>query len=532
LHISIDFQDKAADDYHPFAPISKSTAMKLTHLILVSSFSVILSACGGGAGDPGVCKGSVEVCSGSTNKTVNPPTNVTVTKSEASSRYANLCQNPRTGKDEYNSNLPFPDKQGTLDDEKKFIRAWMDETYLWYNELPNLDAAAYSNTEDYFQALITPQKTASGAYKDRFHFTYTTAEWNALTKKGVEVGYGITWGQVSKQRPRKWVVGAVEPSSPAQLAGITRGDELVSVDGESFVNGTNTDKLNDGLFPAKENEAHNFVFKRNGSNINFSLLAQEVTNKPVQNVKTITTTSGKVGYLTFSDHSEPSEQQLVDAINTLKTEQVTDLVLDLRYNGGGLLYIASQLSYMIAGDAATRGKTFEQIMFNDKSPKEAPTPFYNVTTKDAFLPSLALKRVTVLSTSGTCSASEAIVNGLRGIDIEVNVIGSTTCGKPYGFLPKANCGTTYFAIQFKGVNNKGFGDYADGFTPTCQVADDFSRALGDPNEGMLAAALSYRDTRVCPASSTNSIIKPLVANDAQAISRPALREISIRTRVQ
>jgi carboxyl-terminal processing protease len=110
--------------------------------------------------------------------------------------------------------------------------------------------------------------------------------------------------------------------------------------------------------------------------------------------------------------------------------------------------------------------------------------------------------VTVLTGPETCSASEAIINGLRGVNVQVNLIGGTTCGKPYGFLPQDNCGTTYFAIQFKGVNNQNAGDFADGLAPTCTVADDFSHPLGDPAEGRLAAALSYRVTGTCPAASS------------------------------
>ena len=103
------------------------------------------------------------------------------------------------------------------------------------------------------------------------------------------------------------------------------------------------------------------------------------------------------------------------------------------------------------------------------------------------------------------------MNSLRGIDIEVIQIGSTTCGKPYGFYPTDNCGTTYFTIQFRGVNDKDFGDYVDGFSPAntptnvgvvvpgCSVEDDFTAALGDQNEDRLAAALTYRDAETCPA---------------------------------
>ena len=112
---------------------------------------------------------------------------------------------------------------------------------------------------------------------------------------------------------------------------------------------------------------------------------------------------------------------------------------------------------------------------------------------------LGLNRVFVLTSADTCSASEAIVNGLRGAGVTVHLVGSTTCGKPYGFYPQDNCGTTYFAIQFQGVNFLGFGDYADGFAPTCTVADDFAHALGDPAENQLEVALGLRNTGACTA---------------------------------
>lgn len=113
--------------------------------------------------------------------------------------------------------------------------------------------------------------------------------------------------------------------------------------------------------------------------------------------------------------------------------------------------------------------------------------------------------------AGTCSASESIINSLEGVNVQVIQIGSTTCGKPYGFYPADNCAVTYFSIQFQGVNAKAFGNYPDGFTPAntiategvpvpgCSVADDFAHALGDPAEGRLASALGLRVNGVCPA---------------------------------
>ncbi len=193
------------------------------------------------------------------------------------------------------------------------------------------------------------------------------------------------------------------------------------------------------------------------------------------NVKTLPAPNNMVGYMLFNDHIATAESELIAAINNCKAANITDLVLDIRYNGGGYLDIASELAYMIGGSAITPGAYFERLQFNDRNPfNPVTTPFH--TTSQNFdvpagqaLPTLNLSRVYVLTTADTCSASEAIVNGLRGAGVAVNLIGGTTCGKPYGFYPRDNCSTTYFTIQFKGVNNAGFGDYPEGFTPTCPV---------------------------------------------------------------
>jgi hypothetical protein len=208
-------------------------------------------------------------------------------------------------------------------------------------------------------------------------------------------------------------------------------------------------------------------------------------------------------------------------------------VLDLRYNGGGYLYIASEVAYMIAGATRTANQVFEATVFSNKRSSEnsssgfsslacVPDSNFQCTRSDP-LPTLNLPRVYVLVSGSTCSASEAILNGLRGVDLDVRLIGSTTCGKPYGFFAQDNCGITYFPIEFQGVNAKGFGGYADGFipggtgttadnVPGCAANDDLNHQLGDPAEGQLASALSYR-------ASGNSACLPLaVANRATPLS--------------
>jgi hypothetical protein len=258
------------------------------------------------------------------------------------------------------------------------------------------------------------------------------------------------------------------------------------------------------------------------------MVATNVTSTPVQNVETVGR-AGTVGYMLFNDHIATSEQQLVAAFGQLQAAGVSDLVLDIRYNGGGYLDIASEVAYMIAGPGPTTGQGFEKTVFNDKYPTTDPVtgerltaiPFHNTSQgfsgpKGQPLPTLNLSRVFVLTSPNTCSASEAIINGLRGVGVQVVQIGTTTCGKPYGFYPADNCSTTYFSIEFQGVNAQGFGDYPDGFSPAntvsspgvvlpgCSVADDFSHALGDPAEGRLAAALGYRVDQGCPAATSGS----------------------------
>jgi hypothetical protein len=264
-----------------------------------------------------------------------------------------------------------------------------------------------------------------------------------------------------------------------------------------------------------------------------TLTSAAVTKTPVPVSSVIDSNGGRVGYLLFNDHIRTAEQPLVTAIEQMRAANVNDLVLDLRYNGGGFLFLASQLAYMIAGSARTSGQTFERLTFNDKHTSIdpvtgqplTPLPFLSTTSTSPpqQLPTLNLSRAFVLTGGTTCSASESIINGLRGVGVEVIQIGSTTCGKPYGFYPQDNCGTTYFSIQFKGVNAAGFGDYTDGFSPSntngaagtplpgCSVADDLTAALGDAsNEDLLQAALNRRIGPTCPAptGSKPSFSKP------------------------
>jgi C-terminal processing protease CtpA/Prc len=472
---------------------------------------------------------------------------------QPSSHYANQCQSPRTGNDPV-TGIAYPDMQGTTLTENNFLRSWTNELYLWYSEVPDVDPATYSSTASYFGILKTSAKTSSGADKDRFHFTYPTTTWEQQSRAGVNLGYGVTWAVVKATPPRVVYVADVWPGLAAASAGLTRGDEVLNIDGVDMVNGGSTTQdlatLNEGLYPTSA-AGHTFTFQDPVTGTHtVTLQAAQVTEDPVPLVKTLSTTTGTVGYLLFNDHIATAEQELISAITQLKSAGVTDLVLDIRYNGGGYLDIASELAYMIAGPVATAGRAFDRIAFSAKYPSTnpvtgqalTPTPFH--TTSQGFsgpggvsLPYLGLTRVYVLTGTETCSASEAIMNGLAGVSVDVIQVGSTTCGKPYGFYPQDNCGTTYFSIEFQSENDLGFSGYSDGFSPQntpvtgalsaplpgCSVADDFTHQLGDAAEGRLSVALGYRAGQSCPAPS-GVAQPPLTAQSHLMLRRPAVRD--------
>ncbi len=445
---------------------------------------------------------------------------------------------------------PAANRSGSLDQEKRWVRSYMDEAYLWFDEVPAVDPTLplYSNVNDvraslgaYFDDLLTPARTPSGKLKDEFSFTYPTSDWIALSQAGAGAGYGIEWILGQSTPPRNLRIAYVDPGTPAAAAGLARGWAVRSINGVSIDDPTpgGVATINEGAFAPRAGTAYTFEFlDRAGATRTVMLTAGPVTRVPVQNARVFNVGGERVGYLTFNDHIAPAEGQLVTAFADFARQGVTDLVLDLRYNGGGFLYIASQVSYMIAGGTRTRGKVFERLRFNSKrvADNNDPAnvlPFFGLTSgrsnsgtsADQPLPQLNLSRVFILTSADSCSASESIINGLRGIGVAVHLIGATTCGKPFGFTAKDNCGLSYFPIEFQGSNDAGFGDFADGFMPTCAVADDLDRLLGDPSEGMLAAALARRATGVCPAP---EIVRRQAAAVAGRLVRSPLRENKFR----
>jgi hypothetical protein len=297
-------------------------------------------------------------------------------------------------------------------------------------------------------------------------------------------------------------ISYVYPGSSGDTAGFKRGDRIVSIDGYSAAS-TNVDvgiAFYNALYPTTTTvpaKPHTFALSRSGASLSITATPNTETLQQVEH-KVLTNGTQKVGYLLFNSHVLSAEPDLIAATTSFKNQNVNDIVIDMRYNGGGYLAVASALSYSVAGAGATAGKAFETLTYNDKRSKDNfAFPFLDTSSSGAPLPSLNMTRAYVLASDNTCSASEAVVNSLRGVGVNVQLIGSTTCGKPYGFAAQDNCGVTYGAMEFVGFNAKNEQVSADGMVPNCTAKDDLAHALGDNRETMLSVALGMQRGLTC-----------------------------------
>lgn len=429
----------------------------------------LLGSCGGGGGSAGACLGSFEVCNPNAGKVV-------LSADRPSSAYAGTCD---------------------MDTEKKFVRSYLDEAYLWTDEIPATDSWPWT-VAGYFYNLLVTTPDIHGLPKDRFSFIVRKADADTLAT-GAGMGFGVQWEPDGAGRTR---VAKVDANSPAALAGLARGGVL-----ETIVTATH-----EGWYPNVAGARVTFTYRdAPGAAVRtVQLTTAAVQEDPLPQATVLQSGQGRrVGYLQFDSHARGAQDKLISAMRTLAAANIQDLVLDMRYNTGGFLYVANTLASMITGPV-NDGRVFERLQYSRKREADtqaAITRFYartdvaeTIHPVGTVLPRLSLSRVYVLATGSTCSASEAVVNGLRGVDVEVVLVGGTTCGKPYGFTRRDNCDLSLYPIEFQGFNAKEYGDYSVGFAPTCAGADDFSTALGNPAEGLLGIALRHIDLGACTLS--------------------------------
>ena len=323
------------------------------------------------------------------------------------------------------------------------------------------------------------------------------------------MGYGIFVAglEVAGAPSQPLYVRHVEPLSPAATAGVTRGDQVVSIDGR-----TAADMIADDDFTVLSSEAAGqtirLVLRNNGVQRTVDVSAAAFPLTPVlPNARVVTSTGGrKMGYVAVKDMISQADAPLASAFQSFAAQGVTELVVDLRYNGGGLVSTGRDIaSYVNA--AQTSGQTYASLLYNVKRAAQNNSTFRFGAPANA----LALTRVYVLQGARTCSASEQVINALRPF-VTVVPIGDITCGKPVGFLPTDDrCGETYNVVNFETVNAQGAGRYFDGFAPACTVAEDFSQPMGGDSDPLLTTARNHADGVACPTSAASQREQSLAA---------------------
>ncbi len=385
-----------------------------------------------------------------------------------------------------------------IEDQKPELLKYMQDQYFWYASIPSPDPAPFTDMPSYFYALLFTGD-ASVPLGDIWSYTTTTAAYQNFYGEGQTLGWGLSVAglEIVDQPAAPLRVRYVEVQSPAAQAGLARGDTVVSINGTPSIDYiSDFNRLLTVLTASAAGDVLNLVIRNmQGVERNVELVATEFALTPVSLSRIVNSPTGTpMGYLVIKDFIPQILMPLETAFADFKANGVNEIVLDLRYNGGGRVANALTLA-SYAGGADFAGDIFARLNYSDKQQG------HNIDFRFDNLPSaMPAARVFVLTGVRTCSASELIINGLAPF-VDVVQIGDTTCGKPVGFQPVDDqCGTTYSAVNFEVLNASGEGRYWSGLAPRCTVADDFDHALGDSAEALLATAGHYVDNGVCPVA--------------------------------
>jgi carboxyl-terminal processing protease len=360
----------------------------------------------------------------------------------------------------------------------------MARKYFWHDQLRTPDASA-ATIDAYFDSMLFRPT-------DRYSFSEPSVTHDQRTVQGVRVGYGYTLvREGSAVRVRN-----VEPLGPATAAGLRRGDTVLMVDHY------NAEQVLAGQTPVVTEPNIERVIRVRGTDGRERVLPMvsaefRLSPAPIDTVLQVEQAGGgtmPVGYLAYHSFVGYAADAVTAAMQRFADAGVRHVVLDLRYNGGGSVAVARDIASQVGGER-TAHKLFAYLRFNKNQLGQNRSYVFD----PADMPSLrGVERVVVITSGGTASASELVINGLKPF-VPVTLVGSRTYGKPFGSVTQSHCGTTFHAIQFTTLNALGQGDYANGFAADCEVPDDLDHALGDPAERRLAAALHVARTGQCPA---------------------------------
>jgi len=371
----------------------------------------------------------------------------------------------------------------TTSGKNLYVRDVMSDIYLWYATMPNVNPTAYESPEAFLEAVRYKALDS--------HFSYITsrAANDAFYSDSQFIGFGLS----TSLNESEMRVLQVFPDSPALEAGLSRGDRIVEIGGQTVASLVASGDIDSAFGPSEIGVESDIAFvNQAGTRREAHIVKRLVTIPTVSLTKVYNVGGRRIGYIFFRNFVQPSYEALDTAFAELATAGLDDLVLDLRYNGGGLVSVAQHLASYIGGKR-TDGLVFAEYFHNDRN------TFRNHIIRFEPKPqALTLDRLIVVTTGGSASASELVINALRPF-IPVVVIGSRTYGKPVGQYGIEFCDKLFAVVSFALRNANGQGDFFDGFPPDCAAPDDADHQLGDPTEGSLKEALTFATTNACSA---------------------------------
>lgn len=389
--------------------------------------------------------------------------------------------------------------------------------YLWQADLPDWfgdvrgHTRLYNSADAVLDALKGYARDDQGNPYDRFSFLDRWGTVNAEIQQGYAGSFGF---DVRYNSDTDLYVKKVDAGSPAFHSGIRRGWQIVQINGIRDLSLSSMERDNfTFLFDALDAPQISLVLRKpDGEEVSLKMERGNYQLQPIMGREFYEVANKKVGYFAFDmfvstldnrDNPTYVKSQLDQLMSQFESEEIEELIVDLRYNGGGAVVTAEYLSDLLAPVAVGDG-----LMYTNKVNSGLESFLRNHGVRIDFSPvyfnkvnSLDLNRLYFLVTGETASASELLINNLRP-HVDVKLIGEhATYGKPVGFFNWDIMGVDLYAVSFQTFNSTGYGDYFSGI-PVDKVAfDDLTRDFGDAREEMIAEALYYAENgRFSPGS--------------------------------
>ena len=379
------------------------------------------------------------------------------------------------------------------DGQKQFVLDNLYAWYLWNDLLPaNINIADYASPEELIIRVTEdfgPQD-ANGQSIDRFSFVRSQQSEQDFLEGALGELFGFNY-RFADEAGTDFRIVRVYSGSPAEVGGLGRGQRILTLNGRSVAEISSSEGVSTFF---SNNATVTFEIERPGDNDFTTITKAAITINPVPQWRLIERGAGvpPVGYMqldTFIDTANPTFDAAFAAFNAAG---VNDVIIDLRYNGGGLVRTAELLGDYLGGLVA-ENLVFSSTEFNaDRAAANNFTELF-----DRLGNSISLSQFVVIATRGTASASELVTNGMIP-HVNTAIVGDRTFGKPVGQIGLNFCDKIMRPVAFRVANADGAADYFDGLPVDCAAPDDLSTEIGADDDPNVIAALSYINTGACP----------------------------------